>query len=700
MKAKLFLLILLLGSFLSNSQQFTPFNWQYPLYGGHSLNNIKYINDQNFIAVGDAGTILKSSDDGVTWSRTEPFTEVDFKGIHIIDSATYFIVGSTFNGDGEIYKTIDAGVTWELVFENIQMSLKDIHFANDSVGYCVGNTGRIVKTVDFGQTWTDITNNGNLSGTLNAVWFINADFGFVCRSNFPASMYKTENGGLTWSQVFGYTSSGCYSIHMLNDTLGYAGGNSSRIFRTTNGGQTWSQQTNFNTSQPVRSIAFADSIRGIAVTNSYIYRTVNGTTWFSPYYGNNHFGGAISPSGTAIVGNDFGGIKRSIDGGSNFLEQNPQAGNSTYRRVKFLDAQNGWVAGDGNSVLKTSDGGLNWVNTNTSNFIDYMNDMAAISSNKLIMVTGNQAGKVVTTTNGGNTFTEQTLSATNSLNAISFPTSSIGYVVGDNGVAFKTTNGGTSYTSINTGITNNIKKVFFTSAQIGFVVSEVGQIKKTNNGGSSWTDLPTSGMGTTKQIYFTNELNGYTINELGNVFRTADGGATFTAAGETCLQVPFDLQFINDSTGFSVGDNVNATCEIILTTNYGASWQAIKLPYAYALVGVSALDTANIYVVGQNRSIIKIGDGEIITSQKQINEVNFTLFPNPTNGIVTISLDNLGVHSYFNDAKIECFDISGKLVFNTNATFPNTQLDFSFLDNGVYLISVAGHHKNIKVVKQ
>lgn len=689
-----------MGSLLSNSQQFTPFNWQYPEYGGHSLNNIKFIRNQNFIAVGDAGTILKSSDDGVTWSRKEPFTEVNFKGIHIIDSATYFIVGSTFNGDGEIYKTVDAGVTWELVFENIQMSLKDIHFANDSVGYCVGNTGRIVKTIDYGQTWTDITNNGNLSGTLNAVWFVNADVGFVCRSNFPASMYKTENGGLTWSQVFGYTSSGCYSILMLNDTLGYAGGTNSRIFRTTNGGQTWSQQTNFNTSEPVRSISFASNSSGIVVTNSYIYSTVNGTNWYSPYYGNNHFGGAISPNGTAIVGNNFGGIKRSIDGGNTFLEQNPQAGNSTYRRVKFLDAQNGWVAGDGYSALKTSDGGLNWVNTNTNNYIDFMNDMAAISANKIIMATGNQTGKVITTTNGGNTFTEQTLSATNSLNAISFPTSSIGYIVGDNGVAFKTINGGTSYTSINTGITNNIKEVFFTSAQIGFVVSEVGQIKKTNNGGSSWTDLPISGMGTSKQIYFTNELNGYTINELGNVFRTTDGGVTFTAAGETCLQVPFDLQFINDSTGFAVGDNVNAACEISFTTNYGASWQAIKLPYAYALSGVSALDTANFYVVGQNRSIIKIGDEEIITSQKQINENSFTLFPNPTNGTVTISLDNLGVHSNFNDAKIECFDISGKLVFNTKATFPNTQLDFSFLDNGVYLISIAGHYQNIKVVKQ
>ena len=29
-----------------------------------------------------------------------------------------------------------------------------------------------------------------------------------------------------------------------------------------------------------------------------------------------------------------------------------------------------------------------------------------------------------------------------------------------------------------------------------------------------------------------------------------------------------------------------------------------------------------------------------------------------------------------------------------------TPKDFSFLDKGVYLISVAGHYKNIKVVKQ
>ena len=93
-------------------------------------------------------------------------------------------------------------------------------------------------------------------------------------------------------------------------------------------------------------------------------------------------------------------------------------------------------------------------------------------------------------------------------------------------------------------------------------------------------------------------------------------------------------------------------------------------------------------------------DREIVSTQKQINENNFTLFPNPTNGSVTISLEKLGVKSSFNDKKIECYDISGKLVFNANAIFPITQLDFSFLDNGVYLISIAGHYQNIKVVIQ
>jgi len=213
MKLNLYILFFILFGFKIQAQTLTPFTWQYPKYGGHALNCTRWINAQKFIAVGDAGTINLSSDDGATWQRVQPFTIVDFKGIFVKDSLTLFIAGSLGNGKGEIYKTVDGG--------------------------------------------EDLTNVSNISGELNTVWFLNSDTGYVGRSS-SFSMYKTSNGGLTWSQVFGYGGTGCYTIKFLNDTLGYAGAYNSRIYRTTNAGLSWAQQTTFQTNEEISAIDFSD----------------------------------------------------------------------------------------------------------------------------------------------------------------------------------------------------------------------------------------------------------------------------------------------------------------------------------------------------------------------------------------------------------------------------------------------------------
>jgi photosystem II stability/assembly factor-like uncharacterized protein len=247
--------------------------------------------------------------------------------------------------------------------------------------------------------------------------------------------------------------------------------------------------------------------------------------------------------------------------------------------------------------------------TNPTYYVDYVNDMAVLSPNKVIIVAGsinNTDSKVITTTNGGSTYNEQVLS-TNGLNAVSFPSATTGYIVGNNGVAFKTTNGGTSYTAITTGITNNHTEVFFVTNQLGYVVSEWGEIRKTINSGNTWSVLNGSGMGTTKQIYFTDVINGYTVNENGAVLEQLMVALLFTNVGQTCLQTPFDMQFINDSTGFVVGSFVNASCDVSYTTDYGQTWNSMIFPYEYAGWGVYAFDTSNVYLVGQNQTIIKSG---------------------------------------------------------------------------------------------
>jgi photosystem II stability/assembly factor-like uncharacterized protein len=684
------------------AQNFEPFTWQYPQYGAHAINCTRWITGQKFIAVGDAGTVLLSNDDGITWQRIEPFTAQKFRSVYVKDSLTFFAVASQDNGFGEIFKTIDGGQNWTMMYNILNRSLRDINFANDSIGYTVGYPSFVGKTTDGGNTWQDISNIGVIGGTLTSVSFLNSDTGFVGRTNTTNAMYKTENGGATWSQVFGYGGQGCYTIKFLNDTLGYAGAYNSRIFRTTNGGANWSQQTSFQTSEEVTSIDFADLTHGVAVTSAYVYRTSNGTTWSSPYLGGPNFlSAAFSPSGNIVLGDSYGGLRTASNFGTTYSNSNPQSGLQTFQRIKFADAQNGWVMGEGYNFLKTTNGGATWTSTNPTYYVDYVNDMAVLSPNKVIIVAGsinNTDSKVITTTNGGSTYNEQVLS-TNGLNAVSFPSATTGYIVGNNGVAFKTTNGGTSYTAITTGITNNHTEVFFVTNQLGYVVSEWGEIRKTINSGNTWSVLNGSGMGTTKQIYFTDVINGYTVNENGAVFRTTDGGTTFTNVGQTCLQTPFDMQFINDSTGFVVGSFVNASCDVSYTTDYGQTWNSMIFPYEYAGWGVYAFDTSNVYLVGQSQTIIKSGVSGVVTSNQIASEQGnhtYKIYPNPSDGIFNIE------SSINAETQIEIYNIAGSLIYQNK--YPNKfiPIDLTAYPNGLFLVKLSTEKQSntIKISKQ
>lgn len=706
MKKILFFSFFLVFSSSLFAQNFEPFTWQYPKYGAHAINCTRWITGQNFIAVGDAGTVLLSNDDGLTWQRIEPFTDKKFRSIAVVDSLTLYAVASYDNNFSDIYKSSDGGFTWNLIYNTLIMSLRDIHFVTDSIGYAVGNIGKVVKTVDAGNTWIDFT-TASLSGNLRAVYFLNPDTGFVGRTNTTGAMFKTENGGLTWSQVFGYGGQGCYTIKFLNDTLGYAGAYNSRIFRTTNAGATWSQQTTFQTNEEVTSIDFANLTNGVAVTSAYVYRTTNGTSWSSPYLGGPNFlSAAISPSGNLVLGDSYGGLRTAQNFGTTYTNSNPQSGLQKFQRIKFADAQNGWVAGEGYNFLKTTNGGNTWTVTNPTYYVDYVNDMAVLSPNKVIIVAGsanNTESKVITTTNGGSTFTEQIISPNNALTAVSFPSATTGYIVGNNGVAFKTTNGGASYTPITTGITNNHTEVFFVTDQLGYVVGEFGDIRKTINSGSTWTQLNISGMGTTKQIYFTDILNGYTVNENGAVFRTTDGGTTFTPAGQTCLQTPFDMQFINDSTGFVVGSFVNASCDVSYTTNFGQTWNSMTFPYQYAGWGVFAFDTANVYLVGQNQSIIKTSVDGVVTSNQSMSEIGnqeFNIYPNPSKGIFEIDFKTKNSQAI--DMLLEVYHISGQLILSKQLNATHTQLDLSEFSKGLYILRVTSSNttKSYKISKE
>ncbi|NCC74507.1 MAG: T9SS type A sorting domain-containing protein, partial [Sphingobacteriia bacterium] len=73
-------------------------------------------------------------------------------------------------------RTTDRGVNWGLAL-NSGISLQELYFINDTLGYAMGNSGRLYKTINKGINWQLIETG--TTRTLNKMWFTPDGTGFI-----------------------------------------------------------------------------------------------------------------------------------------------------------------------------------------------------------------------------------------------------------------------------------------------------------------------------------------------------------------------------------------------------------------------------------------------------------------------------------------------------------------------------------------
>ena len=82
--------------------------WQNPLPQGNSLKGVAFVDATHGWAVGDAGTILATSDGGGTWTAQYAGTTADLYGVCFHDASDGWAVGT----GGTILTTSDSGAHW------------------------------------------------------------------------------------------------------------------------------------------------------------------------------------------------------------------------------------------------------------------------------------------------------------------------------------------------------------------------------------------------------------------------------------------------------------------------------------------------------------------------------------------------------------------------------------------------------------
>ncbi|SEG36083.1 Uncharacterized protein SAMN05421819_2673 [Bryocella elongata] len=154
---------LLLASLLTFATASAPAQWQ--ILDAHTTASLRGVHNvgQGIVwASGTNGTVLRSIDDGKSWTTctTPPDADkLDFRGIQAFDANTAIVMSSGKGDLSRLYKTSDGCKTWRLVFTNPD---KDgfwdaIYFEDHRFGALLGDPvqGRFVlfNTRDAGEHW-------------------------------------------------------------------------------------------------------------------------------------------------------------------------------------------------------------------------------------------------------------------------------------------------------------------------------------------------------------------------------------------------------------------------------------------------------------------------------------------------------------------------------------------------------------------
>ena len=356
------------------------------------------------------------------------------------------------------------------------------------------------------------------------------------------------------------------------------------------------------------------------------------------------------------------------------------------KSVDFTNENTGYACSY-NTVLKTTNSGLNWISSSlqgTHNKIVFVNSVTGFICS--------DSGKIFKTINSGANWMPVNSGVTNNLHSLSFLNAQTGIASGLGKTVIKTTDGGLSWFSI----ANFVWQVGFLSSFIlnadkFFISGENTFIMKTTNAGQNWTEYTHGDPNPLFAIYFLNENTGWSTGCCGMFMTTTNGGVNWNYEYYLSQGFTFySMQFINQMTGYVAGDN-----GMIYRTTNGALWWDSTITNTYqTLYSLEMVNENTGWAVGGYGTILKTtnggGPGFTIGINTISNEVPaaFELsqnYPNPFNPQTKIrfSIPRNG----FTEIKI--FDIAGRLVTvlfsgNLNSGIYEANFDAVNIPSGVY----------------
>lgn len=695
-----------IGIFLvlfASQNLFAQSGWQWvnPLPTGNDYNQVKFLNSKTGFAVGWARAVSKTTNGGLNWVlKNSGVNFAIMNCVSIIDSANIVVAG---NG---IYKSSNGGENW------VQISTQgaeDVLFINVLTGFIAQNQSFIKKTTDGGITWAGASYPGTF---WNGLVFINSQTGFASGT---LGINKTTNQGTNWIQIFDFpTTNYIKSINFINSLTGFAflRQETSLIIKTTNGGDNWFSYKKVTFSSVGTTDNFkvlTDSLFYLSRDNGLVHKSTNSGTSWTAYSAPGLLTSISFPSkDTGYVVGVGGVIYRTTNFGSNWICQSSPYGNlAALNYICFPDQNTGYAVGN-SEFFKTTNTGVTWQYTpmpnydfNTAHFINSETGFSVGAVNSLIK-----------TNNGGTNWVTIRGTFPKIVQSINFLNESTGFVSLYGGYVFRTTNSGVLWDSITLGTNSSyslVNSINFLDLTTGYVLVNVSfspflkysEIYITTNTGLNWSRVSRFDGLLSNSMKFVSIDTGYFTSGISNdnsIYKTVNGGVNWTKIfnkGGRCINT------LGSNTVYVAGYK---------STNAGLNWfsQDVLFQgdyYDNSIVYIN--QNTGFLVCGYGASIIKTTDGGGIISA--VNPISsqipkqFSLsqnYPNPFNPSTKINYEVKS--SGFVSLKV--FDLLGKEVatlINEKQNAGSYAVDFNSaefnLPSGIYFYTLnAGEFKETR----
>jgi len=280
--------------------------------------------------------------------------------------------------------------------------------------------------------------------------------------------------------------------------------------------------------------------------------------------------------------------------------------------VFFICLNRGTIVGDEGVILRSGDGGNNWVLQNSG----VMENLYGVSyyGYNIILVVGT-SGTILYTSNSGSNWTTLQTGLMGTYYSCQMVNETVGVAVGVNAIFqpfFTRTNDGwdtwdsTSFYIEHDNIfyEGRLSDVSFINTSVGFATAIVdvpagGAIVRTIDGGSTWETVFFSDEALFS-VDFTGGGLGYAVGDHGIVVQTLDNGESWQELESGVNTALRGIDFSSENIGTIIGDNGI----ILRTENEGVSWIQQTSGTTYNLLGVHCVTDMFSVVVGKSGVIL------------------------------------------------------------------------------------------------